>query len=1798
MAWDVDSDEGESAAGVLPRMQRLRVLIEAGFDDGRPGAAFYDRSLHDLRGLVADLADPMFNPVTGQHGAPQPEEVSDGEVRRWIDRMRVALHLGGVGADLVGGRRGLRVIRLAEQLYGETPDETTFYDLAWLAGQLDLEASNISWVTLTNMMAGFDGRAGRHASPSEMRELVGLAGRAREILGRLDSVQAHADVDAGADGGQRVTPVQALEAMWNADLPWQRMGDRLAELVETARDEPMVEWARGVLAGFEDARSVVVRELAESQARLNAVVLAPFVTRIAERFGGGWREVAAEIGLGAGTGLPADYRQSLENLAELYWDLDPDLSGFDEALLWMRRVRVLIDAGFGGAGEGAAFYAVGLDDLRSLVAGLSGPVFNPQTRQRELRTLRAVGVKEIRRWVELMDLVDDFGGVGRAVGEVGAGLVGGTRLLPVLRLAEELYGKRPEVEMLRGLAWLANQLDPVSANISQTSLARMAADFEGRADEYASPPEVRRLVELAGMVREDLGQVDRDPVGALEAIWNADRRWERTANRLAELERTASNEGDDQTAEWATGLQFDLHEEWSVVVREPAETQARLNAFVLTPFITKIAEGFEDGWSGLAAEVGVGGGAGLPNDARRSLVNLAGLYWEIVPQLSGFDDAPLWMRRIRALIDAGFDNSRGSAAFYALGLDDLRSLVADVTGPVFNQQARQLEPRPAGAVRLDEIRRWLEEMDVAHNVGGYNALVNRIGEDLVGHRRLFPVIRLAGQLYREMADMETLHALAWLANQLYPESSKISFTSLASMVAGFEGRPGGQASVLNVFDLVDLAGMARKVLAGDGYPSHALAALWTNGPVQALEAIWNADRYWWRMNDRLTVIEANADEQTAGWAAHVLFSFEGTRSWVVRETAEAPARLNAAVLPSLVRAIAARLNPDGSEGLEGLAREIGFGDAARLPADYPQSLTDLAGLYWEILPDLVGFDEAPLWMRRIRTLIDAGFGDRRGRADFYARSVDHLRSLVADLPRPVSNPPAGRQEPRWPGTVEIDEIRRWLELMDVVHDLGGYHALVSVIGEGLVGGRRLLPVIQLANVIYGQRPKIETVHDLARLAHELDPESSHVDLDSLSDSVRDSLERDYGTRFDEADMRHLVSLAGATGWLSGRLDSVSPSGVHRTSVRFEMQGSTESVEYTAWTRSPSYAASDAAEGGKTLVVLGHGDVVVSLDVIAKMQGRSSADVLAQVHLPGRGPRWVVCRVDASGRRRPRLVNEPTAELAGVPWVEPLLFFASGDSEQAARVEGLVRGLARGLRGVQVVGVHVTEDGRAELRDGRLVTPEDFAEEIWESEQFVPGFPLAFLGCGAFRQPVGGGASFADQVAEALSTTASWGTDGDVWLTEDGSVHATKTVVMPDGRMLPTFVGGMGNGHWYHRDSGAGLVEHGSELRAAFNGWAEPRYAVGANPAPLIRWAGRPGPSREEGLLSVGLTTGAAMPAGSSSAGGGSRRAQEEVRSEVVRQRAETIAARSDTVDTQGSESNIRAGAGVEPQTSTSDPDSGAVFPGQQTSSSAMPGHGGLSSVDSVAVSLDDVHVGSRVPGMGAAERSLRRATAARELQVLSDQAYSGLEDLSELARASLLANASEQLGAPVNGSTHAVRVMAYHTMLGVGDDQIAQLRDRLARIWADLMAVSAGAGPEPGRDPGAGPESVGDAGAVPAPRGDVRSEPTGETSGDAANDDAVGDVDEAELQRLRDRLSRLAGEDEGTSVERAVSHRTVDDFEARWAIWLPMGSSVIKSDCARRRQCSSGWVSVRRGLRVGGRWSMSKSVCGIRSPVR
>ncbi|WP_192814568.1 hypothetical protein [Saccharopolyspora spinosa] len=451
----------------------------------------------------------------------------------------------------------------------------------------------------------------------------------------------------------------------------------------------------------------------------------------------------------------------------------------------------MIDAGFDDGREGADFYARPIDDLWSLLAELSVPVFNPFTGHDEAHP--SLGRREFRRWLRRMDLLHDLGGVGKVVGEVGPDLVGGRRLFPVIRLAEQLHDETADMEMFHGLAWLANQLDPVSSNISLSYLTDMIADIEGRADGHAPPPDVHRLVELVARARGFLGQVDGDPKRALEAIWNADRRWEWTKNRLTELEDTALDDDDEQMAEWAMRLLAGFEDARSVVVREPAESQARLNAVVLTPFMTRIAERFGGGWREVAAEIGLGDGTGLPADFEQSLENLAELYWETDPDLYEFYNALPGMRRLRLLIDVGFDDGREGAAFYKRKVDDLRTLAAELSGLVVNPQAGQQELRSTA-----EIRRWLGRMDLVHDLGGVGAVVGEIGADLVSGRRLLPVIRMAEELYGKRVGVERLRGLAWLANQFDPQSSNISQASLARMAAGFEGRADGHASPSDV----------------------------------------------------------------------------------------------------------------------------------------------------------------------------------------------------------------------------------------------------------------------------------------------------------------------------------------------------------------------------------------------------------------------------------------------------------------------------------------------------------------------------------------------------------------------------------------------------------------------------------------------------------------------------------------------------------------------------------------------------------------------------------------------------------------------------------------------------------------------------------------------------------------------------------------------------------------------------------------------------------------------------------------
>ncbi|QIZ33449.1 hypothetical protein [Saccharopolyspora sp. ASAGF58] len=924
LAWDVGFDGRKSAPVYVSRMKLLRVLIDAGFEDGRQGAAFYDRTVGDLRELVADLAEPVFNHVTGQREKPRPENVSDDEIRRWIEPMELVHYVGGyrklvgeIGADLVSGRRLLRVVRVAYELYDENPDMATLRSLAWLASQLDPVSSNISLSSLAKMVARFERRDGG-AFDSEVRDLVKLAGRARDVLGRLDSVQ----VDADADGDQQVRAEKALEAMWKADKRWRRVEGRLAgfAIPGPARDEQTVQWARG-LAGFEDARAVVVREPAESQALLDAVVLTPFVTGIAEWFGGDWGAVAAEVGLGDVTNLPADYRESLLNLAALHWDTQPIL--LRNAVPVMRRLRLLIDAGLDDGREGAARYARTVDDLRALVAEL--PVFDPQTgRQLRLRSTRAVGDVEIYLWLDRMDVVHDLGGVGAVVGAVGADLVGGRRFFPVITLAQQLYGQNPDMATLRSLAWLASQLDPVSSNISWLYLAKMVARFEGRGGR-AFPSEVRDLVSLAERARLVLGRLDSvqadadayadgdqqvGPEKALEAMWKADKRWRRVEGRLATLAIPGPGR-DEQTVRWARGLLAGFEDARAVVVREPAESQARLNAVVLTPFVTRIAEGFGGDWRAVAAEVGLGDVTNLPADYRESLLNLAALYWETEPIL--FDNAVPVMRRLRLLIDAGLSDGREGAARYARTVDELRSLVADLR--VFELQAgRQQHLRSPGPVTGEEIRSWLWRMDLVHDLGGVGAVVGAVGADLVGGRRFLPVIALAQQLYNaRRPGMATLRGLAWLASRLDPVSSNISPASLARMAADFEGREDWHGSLPEMHRLVELAGIARE----DGGQVDG-------DPVQALKAMWNADKPWQRIGYKLAALahpESRREEQTVQWARGLLIEFEEARSVVVREPAESQARLNAVVLTPFVTRIAEGFGGDWGA----VAAEVGLG---------------------------------------------------------------------------------------------------------------------------------------------------------------------------------------------------------------------------------------------------------------------------------------------------------------------------------------------------------------------------------------------------------------------------------------------------------------------------------------------------------------------------------------------------------------------------------------------------------------------------------------------------------------------------------------------------------------------------------------------------------------------------------------------------------------------------------------------------------------------------------------------------------
>ncbi|WP_446689098.1 WXG100-like domain-containing protein [Saccharopolyspora phatthalungensis] len=326
-----------------------------------------------------------------------------------------------------------------------------------------------------------------------------------------------------------------------------------------------------------------------------------------------------------------------------------------------------------------------------------------------------------------------------------------------------------------------------------------------------------------------------------------------------------------------------------------------------------------------------------------------------------------------------------------------------------------------------------------------------------------------------------------------------------------------------------------------------------------------------------------------------------------------------------------------------------------------------------------------------------------------------------------------------------------------------------------------------------------------------------------------------GTRSDSA-----ATAASSAASADQRLDVVGIGHGHHDAVRparedalptapvsLSVQGTGERADYPGWTRSPHQAAT-APQNTRPLLVLGHNDMVVSGDTVARAHA-TGADVLARGDL-GTGPRWLLYPADGS---RPRPVDPPS-ELTRRPRPEPLLFRGPRDSSELI---GRAAWLAPHLFDTQIVGVHMTGDGRAVLGDGSLLEPEGFAAHVLQDRRFVPGPNIALLGCAAYQRPRPGALSFAERFTRALGERA-WVTDAEVFQTSDGAVHATETVITGDGRMLPVFVDGQGTGHWslLDPDGREVLSRRGPELRAALTGMTTPRYTDQTAPEPLIRWS--------------------------------------------------------------------------------------------------------------------------------------------------------------------------------------------------------------------------------------------------------------------------------------------------------------------------------------------------------------------------
>ncbi len=223
-------------------------------------------------------------------------------------------------------------------------------------------------------------------------------------------------------------------------------------------------------------------------------------------------------------------------------------------------------------------------------------------------------------------------------------------------------------------------------------------------------------------------------------------------------------------------------------------------------------------------------------------------------------------------------------------------------------------------------------------------------------------------------------------------------------------------------------------------------------------------------------------------------------------------------------------------------------------------------------------------------------------------------------------------------------------------------------------------------------------------------------------------------------------------------------------------------------------------------------------------------------------------------------------------------------------------------------------------------------------------------------------------------------------------------------------------------------------------------------------------------------------------------------------------------------------------------------------------------------------------------REQRRSNAIRELRGIFETAYGGFALLQVLhGRDDVVREFDLHFGGMQDDR---VRDAVAHRLLTnggrIGDAQA--FLQRLHRLRLAAMAVSAGAGPEPGR--GMLSRSADDPGSETVEG--TRSESAEDGAGDAETDDTESVFDEGELERLRERLGRLGGEAEssegtrpaagvqqsqgsaGASDEGGSSRRGVDRYAQSGDVAVGGGSGSVSGSGGSGAEGSGG------GVRDGG----------------